>query len=325
MSAPLIIAVPAKGRLQENAEEFFARAGMKLVKPRGARDYRGAVAGMSGVEVAYLSASEIADALAQGTIHLGVTGEDLLRESIPDMDRRVVIVEGLGFGFANVVVAVPQAWIDVRSMADLDDVATAFRLKHDRKMRVATKYINLTRDFFSHLGIVDYRIVESSGATEGAPAAGSAELIVDITTTGTTLAANGLKIVDDGTILKSQANLVASRGATWGEAERETARRILDRIAAQARARAYREVRTRFPGCNDAMLAEAKNRFGVVAPFGGPTSSGMLTLHCPPNTVYDLACFMRERGAHSITVAEIEYVFSPDNPLFAKLVGGLSG
>jgi ATP phosphoribosyltransferase len=325
MSAPLIIAVPAKGRLQENAEEFFARAGMKLVKPRGARDYRGAVAGMSGVEVAYLSASEIADALAHGAIHLGVTGEDLLRESIPDMDKRVAIIEGLGFGFANVVVAVPQAWIDVRSMADLDDVATAFRLKHDRKMRVATKYINLTRDFFSHLGIVDYRIVESSGATEGAPAAGSAELIVDITTTGTTLAANGLKIVDDGTILKSQANLVASRGAAWGETERETARRILDRIAAQARARAYREVRTRFPGCNDAMLAEAKNRFGVVAPFGGPTSSGMLTLHCPPGTVYDLACFMRERGAQSITVAEIEYVFSPDNPLFAKLVGGLSG
>jgi ATP phosphoribosyltransferase len=325
MSAPLIIAVPAKGRLQENAEEFFARAGMKLVKPRGARDYRGEVAGMPGVEVAYLSASEIADALAQGTIHLGVTGEDLLRESIPDMDRRVVIIEGLGFGFANVVVAVPQAWIDVRSMADLDDVATAFRLKHDRKMRVATKYINLTRDFFSHLGIVDYRIVESSGATEGAPAAGSAELIVDITTTGTTLAANGLKIVDDGTILKSQANLVASRGAAWGETERETARRILDRIAAQARARAYREVRTRFPGCNDAMLAEAQNRFGVVSPFGGPTSSGMLTLHCPPGTVYDLACFMRERGAQSITVAEIEYVFSPDNPLFAKLVGGLSG
>jgi ATP phosphoribosyltransferase len=325
MSAPLIIAVPAKGRLQENAEEFFARAGMKLVKPRGARDYRGAVAGMPGVEVAYLSASEIADALAHGSIHLGVTGEDLLRESIPDMDRRVVIIEGLGFGFANVVVAVPQAWIDVRSMADLDDVATAFRLKHDRKMRVATKYINLTRDFFSHLGIVDYRIVESSGATEGAPAAGSAELIVDITTTGTTLAANGLKIVDDGTILKSQANLVASRSAAWGEAERETARHILDRVAAQARARAYREVRTRFPGCNDAMLAEAKSRFGVVAPFGGPTSSGMLTLHCPPGTVYELACFMRERGAQSITVAEIEYVFSPDNPLYAKLVGGLTG
>ena len=327
MSAPnhstLILGVPAKGRLQENAEKFFALAGMQLVKPRGARDYRGAVAGMPGIEVAYLSASEIADALKHGGIHLGVTGEDLLRENIPDMDKRVVMIEALGFGFANVVVAVPQAWIDVRSMADLDDVATAFRLRHDRKMRVATKYINLTRDFFSHLGIVDYRIVESSGATEGAPAAGSAELIVDITTTGATLAANGLKIVDDGVILRSQANLVAARGADWGDPQRETARRILDRIAAQARARAYREVRTRFPGCDEAMLAEAKTRFGVVAPFGGPTSSGMLTLHCPPGATYDLASFMRERGAQSIVVAEIEYVFAPDNPLYARLIAGL--
>jgi ATP phosphoribosyltransferase len=323
MSAPLVIAVPAKGRLQEHTEAFFARAGLPLIKPRGARDYRGAIAGLAGVEIAYLSAGEIAGALAQGTIHLGVTGEDLLREMIADMDKRVVMIEGLRFGFANVVVAVPQAWIDVRSMADLDDVATAFRLRHDRKMRVATKYVNLTRDFFSSHGIVDYRIVESSGATEGAPAAGSAELIVDITTTGTTLAANGLKIVEDATILRSQANLVAARGAAWGEAERETARRILDRIAAQARASAYREVRTRFPGCDDAMLAEATNRFGVVAPFGGPTSSGMLTLHCPPAAVYDLASFMRARGAQSIIVAEIEYVFAPDNPLYTRLLAGL--
>ena len=166
MSAPLIIAVPSKGRLQENTEAFFGRAGLQLVKPRGARDYRGAIADLPGVEVAYLSAGEIADALAQGTVHLGITGEDLLRETIADMAKRVVVIEGLGFGFANVVVAVPQAWIDVRSMADLDDVATAFRLRHDRKMRVATKYVNLTRDFFSAQGIVDYRIVESSGATE---------------------------------------------------------------------------------------------------------------------------------------------------------------
>jgi len=325
MSAPLVIAVPAKGRLQENAEAFFARAGLALVKPRGARDYRGAIAGLPGAEVAYLSAAEIAGALAQGAIHLGVTGEDLLREMIPDADNRVVLIEGLGFGFANVVVAVPQAWIDVRSMADLDDVATAFRLRRDRKMRVATKYVNLTRDFFSAHGIVDYRIVESSGATEGAPAAGSAELIVDITTTGATLAANALKVVDDGVILRSQANLVAARAAAWGEAERETARRILDRIAAQARAQAYREVRTRFAQCNDALLAEARGRFGVVAPFGAPTSSGMLTLHCPPAAVYDLASFMREHGAQSITVAEIEYVFAPENPLYAKLTAALGG
>jgi ATP phosphoribosyltransferase len=325
MNAPFVIAVPAKGRLQENVETFFARAGLPLTKPRGVRDYRGAIADLPEVEVAYLSAAEIAGALAQGAVHLGVTGEDLIREMIPDVGRRVVLIEGLGFGFANVVVAVPQAWIDVRSMADLDDVATAFRLRHDRKMRVATKYLNLTRGFFAAQGIVDYRIVESSGATEGAPAAGSAELIVDITTTGTTLAANALKVVEDGVILRSQANLVAARAASWGDGERDTARRILDRIAAQARAAAYREVRTRFPGCDDALLAEAQQRFGVVAPFGGPTSSGMLTLHCPPDTIHGLASYMRERGAQSIIVAEIEYVFAPDNPLYARLAAGLAG
>ena len=323
MSAPLVLAVPAKGRLQENAEAFFARAGLTLVKPRGARDYRGAISGLDGVEVAYISAAEITSQLAQGAVHLGVTGEDLVREMIVDADRRVVLIDGLGFGNANVVVAVPQAWIDVRNMADLDDVATSFRQHHDRKLRVATKYINLTRAFFSEHGIIDYRIVESSGATEGAPAAGTAELIVDITTSGATLAANGLKVVEDGVILRSQANLVAARGAAWGKAEREIARVILDRIAAQARARAFREVRSRFPACNDTVLSAAKEKFGVQTPFGGPTSSGMLTLHCPPDQVYALTSFLREKGAEAVSVAELGYVFSRDNPLYAKLEAGL--
>jgi ATP phosphoribosyltransferase len=318
-----VIAVPAKGRLQENAETFFARAGLKLVKPRGARDYRGAVAGLDNVEVAYLSAAEITQQLGQGAVHFGITGEDLVREMIPHADDKVVLIEGLGFGYANVVVAVPQAWIDVRSMADVDDVATSFRAKHDRRMRVATKYVNLTRGFFAQQGVVDYRIVESSGATEGAPAAGTADLIVDITTTGTTLAANGLKIVEDGVILRSQANLVAARAATWGVQERETARLVLDRIAAYMRARAYRELRTRFAGCDDRLLAIAKERFGVATPFGGPTSSGMLTLHCPPDQVHALATFLRDNGAESVVAAEIEYVFARDNPLYAKLEAGL--
>jgi ATP phosphoribosyltransferase len=322
MSA-LVLAVPAKGRLQENAEAFFARSGLTLIKPRGARDYRGAIAGLDGVEVAYLSASEITSQLAAGAVHLGVTGEDLVREMIPDADSKVVLIEGLGFGFANVVVAVPQAWIDVRTMADLDDVGTSFRHTHGRKMRVATKYINLTRDFFSRHGIVDYRIVESSGATEGAPAAGSAELIVDITTSGATLAANGLKVVEDGIILRSQANLVAARSAHWGEAERETARVILDRIAAQARARNYREVRARFAACDAKLVASAKQKFGVETPFGGPTSSGMLTLHCPPEQVYALTSFLRENGAEAVAVADLDYVFSRDNPLYAKLEAAL--
>jgi ATP phosphoribosyltransferase len=324
MSSPLVLGVPAKGRLQQNAEAFFARSGLTLIKPLGARDYRGAIAGLEGVEVAYLSASEVAGQLTQGAVHLGVTGEDLVREMIEDAERRVVLISGLGFGQANVVVAVPQAWIDVRTMADIDDVATKFRQHHGRKLRIATKYVNLTRRFFSSCGIVDYRIVESSGATEGAPAAGTAEMIVDITTTGATLAANGLKIVEDGTILRSQANLVAARAASWGERERETAQVILDRIAAQGRAQAFREVRARFAACDDAMLDAAKTRFGVATPFGGPTSSGMITLHCPPDQVYALTSFLREQGAETVAVADLDYVFSRDNSLFAKLTEGLS-
>ena len=323
MNTPLVLAVPAKGRLQENAEAFFARSGLALIKPRGARDYRGAIAGLDGVEVAYLSASEITTQLAAGAVHFGVTGEDLVREMIPDANSKVVLIEGLGFGFATVVVAVPQAWIDVRTMADIDDVGTSFRHTHGRRMRVATKYVNLTRDYFSAHGIVDYRIVESSGATEGAPAAGTAELIVDITTSGATLAANGLKVIEDGIILRSQANLVAARGASWGAGEREIARVILDRVAAQQRARAFREVRARFSACDAKLVESAKQKFGVVTPFGGPTSSGMLTLHCPPDKVYALTSFLRENGAEAVAVADLDYMFSRDNPLYAKLEAGL--
>jgi ATP phosphoribosyltransferase len=325
MSGPFVLAVPSKGRLQENARAFFRRAGLELIQPRGGRDYRGTLGEIAGVEVAYLSATEITMLLAQGAAHLGVTGEDLVREMIPDTEARVVLLAKLGFGQANVAVAVPQAWIDVRSMADLDDVATAFRLRHDRKMRVATKYVNLTRGFFARHGITDYRIVESLGATEGAPGAGTAELIVDITTTGATLAANGLKVIDDGVILRSEANLVAARNASWSVGERETARAILDRIAAEARARAFREVRVRFKDCDERLLATVRERFGVAAPFGGPTSSGMLTLHCPPGEVHALASFLREHGAAAVAVAELEYVFASDNPLYERLEAGLGG
>jgi ATP phosphoribosyltransferase len=325
MSAPFVIAVPAKGRLQENAARFFSRAGLELIKPRGARDYRGTIAGLGGVEVAFLSASEITELLGQGMVHFGVTGEDLVREMILDADSKVILIDGLGFGHANVVVAVPQAWIDVHSMADLDDVATAFRLKHNRKLRVATKYINLTRDFFSAHGVTDYRIVASSGATEGAPAAGTAELIVDITTTGATLSANALKVIDDGVILRSQANLVAARTAHWGESERAIARLMLDRLASEARGRAFREVRARLADNHDAMLADAQKRFKVEVPFGNATSSGMVTLHCPPGEVHALASFLREQGAEAVTVADLGYVFARDNPLFTRLEAGLAG
>ena len=244
---------------------------------------------------------------------------------IPDADQHVILIDALGFGHANVVVAVPQAWIDVHSMADLDDVATAFRLKHERKMRLATKYVNLTRTFFSAQGITDYRIVESAGATEGAPAAGTAELIVDITTTGTTLAANGLKVIEDGVILRSQANLVAARAANWGADEREIARIVLDRIASQTRARAFREVRTRFAGCDDGAAGRSEGAFRCRDAVRRPNLFRHAYAALPAEARARAGdAVLREQGAENVVVADLGYVFSRANPLYAKLEAGLA-
>jgi ATP phosphoribosyltransferase len=168
--------------------------------------------------------------MTAGTAHLGVTGEDLVREQMADADASVTFVKPLGFGFADVVVAVPNSWLDVATMSDLDTISASFLHAHGRRLRVATKYLNITRRFFARHGVTDYRIVESLGATEGTPAAGTADLIVDITTTGETLRANGLRILDDGVILKSEANLVAAKGAAWSEPAKAARDAIFKRL-----------------------------------------------------------------------------------------------
>jgi ATP phosphoribosyltransferase len=321
-AAPLVIAVPSKGRLQENATAFFARAGLVLVQGRGARDYRGKIAGMEGVEIAFVSASEIVGEIAAGTAHMGVTGEDLIRETIPDADKKVALLTPLGFGQANVVVAVPQAWIDVKSMADLEDVASAFRARRGERMRVATKYVNLTRRFFAERHVTDYRIVESLGATEGAPAAGSAELIVDITTTGATLDANALKILDDGVILRSEANLVASLTASWSKTARETARIILSRIEAEEAGRTTREVAAQLDDPQDELFNEAEARFAArLRRFG---DDGWATFSCPNGKIAELADWLiSSHGAVEVTVSALDYVFCADNQLHEKLLARL--
>lgn len=320
---PLIIAVPSKGRLQENASAFFARAGLPVSQARGGRDYRGSLGGVPDAEIAFLSAAEIAAQLAAGSVHLGVTGEDLLRETVRDADERLELLTPLGFGFANVVVAVPQSWIDVRSMADLDEVADAIRARHGRRFRVATKYANLTRGFFARNGVVDYRIVESLGATEAAPQSGSADAIVDITTTGATLKANGLKVLDDGVILRSEANLVASLTAAWGERARAAVRTVLSRIAAEESARTAREIRAG-AGSLTVDPDELAARYGATVPTGrggGPE----LVLHCPSETVFAVVDALLAAGADDVSVRTLDYVFKPGAPLLERLFSRLEG
>ncbi|GAA5542493.1 MULTISPECIES: ATP phosphoribosyltransferase [Brucella/Ochrobactrum group] len=221
------LALPSKGRLKEQTLAVLEKAGYKVILPDDDRNYRARVEGEDDLDILFLSASEIARELGYGSVDMGVTGEDLVRETLAHADERVAIEAELGFGHADVVVAVPEVWRDVTSMADLDDVAADFRQRHGRRLRIATKYWRLTQQFFSQKhGIQVYRIVESLGATEGAPAAGSADMIVDITSTGSTLRANRLKVLEDGIILRSQACLVSARRSHGNARVAEIAERI---------------------------------------------------------------------------------------------------
>jgi ATP phosphoribosyltransferase len=227
----ITIALPSKGRMKDDASAIFEKAGLKIVAVGNERSYRGRVEGLDDVEIAFLSASEISREIGAGSIDFGVTGEDLIREGLSEADARVEFCARLGFGHADVVVAVPEIWLDVDTMADLGDVAADFRARHGRRLAIATKYWRLTQQFFSSQhGIQLYRIVESLGATEGAPASGSADIIVDITSTGSTLKANHLKILSDGIMLRSQACLVRARKA--GHADDPAVTRIVEAVQA---------------------------------------------------------------------------------------------
>ena len=225
MSA-LTLGLPSKGRLQADTIAWFAARGVEIAPSGRSREYRAEVRGLDGLAVVMLSAGEIPGELAAGRLHVGVTGEDLIRERIAFRRRRVELAARMGFGHADLVVAVPDFWIDVETMADLDEVCADFRARHGLSLRVATKYHNLTRGFFRAKGVADYRIVDSQGATEAGPKNQTAEAIVDITSTGATLRANHLRILEDGLILRSEANLCVSREADW-PAEAEAAYAVL--------------------------------------------------------------------------------------------------
>lgn len=228
----ITLAVPSKGRLEELTREWFAASGLTITRPGGARSYLGAIEGMPEVTVRFYPASEIARELIRGTIDFGVTGRDLIHET--SGPASVVIARPLGFGQADVVVAVPDAWIDVTHMHDLADVASDFRSRHGRWLRIATKYITITRQHFARAGIAEYRTVESLGATEAAPASGVADIVVDITTTGSTLAANGLRVLEDGVMLQSEACLIVSRTAQWTAARKSQLDAVLARLGTSA-------------------------------------------------------------------------------------------
>ena len=226
----LKLGVPSKGRLMEKTFEWFAKRGITLSRTGSDREYAGAVEGVDGVDLVLLSAGEVPRELAAGRIHLGVTGTDLVQEKLPLWEQQVEEVAPLGFGHADLILAVPQLWVDVDTLDDLDAVAAAFRRKHGHRLRIATKYHRLVREYLMDAGVADYQLVDSQGATEGTVKNETAEMVADITSTGETLRANHLKLLSDGPVLRSQATLWRSRTAKCLADEKKVLGALLDRL-----------------------------------------------------------------------------------------------
>lgn len=226
----LKLGIPSKGRLMQQTFDWFEARGVTISLTGGSREYAGRVDGIDGVDLVLLSAGEIPRELAAGRIHMGVTGTDMVREKLALWQTRVAEIAPLGFGHADLVIAVPDFWSDCTTLEDLDAVAAAFRARHGHRLRIATKYHRLVREFLRDKGVADYRLVDSQGATEGTVKNLTAEAIADITSTGETLKANHLRVLEDGLVMRSQATLFKTRAEVWTEETSSTWKRLQDKL-----------------------------------------------------------------------------------------------
>ena len=227
------LGIPSKGRLMGQTFDWFSQRGINLVRSDSDREYAGHIQGIKNVQLIFLSASEIPRELSSGRLHFGVTGNDVIQEKLVHFNQLAKPISELGFGFADLIIAVPSFWVDVDTLDDFDAVSAQFRDKHGYRLRIATKYHRLLREFLMKAGVADYQIVDSQGATEGAVKNGLAEAIADITSTGDTLKANHLKILSDGLILKSQATLFKSAVADFSQEENQVANSLLKKLRAK--------------------------------------------------------------------------------------------
>jgi len=218
----ITIGLPSKGRLKEKAVSFFEDSGLKILQSDKERNYFANIENKPNIKIIYLHAKEIIQRLGDGTLDVGISGLDLLNESEKSLQDKIGIKQKLNFGSANLVVAVPDDWIDVQTIADLEEVAFDIRSKRNTRLRVATKYPNLTNNFLISKGVTQYKLISSLGATETYPFIGSSEIITDITASGKTLQDNNLRVLKDGVILKSSACLLFSKKSLNNKNKKKT-------------------------------------------------------------------------------------------------------
>jgi ATP phosphoribosyltransferase len=324
----LVLALPSKGRLQEQCINFLSGCGFDVRRVGNSRQYVANLVGLDEVNVIYFRPDEIPVRVEQGDAHAGITGEDLYREFGDGQPASFLLMPNLGFGGARLVVAVPQSWVDVTTMGDLDEAAMVFHQKHGRSLRVATKFSRLTRAFFAERGIVEYSLVGSLGATEGAPAAGVADFVVDLTSTGTTLAENHLKEISGGTVLQTEACLIASlRGAHWSERAMGALEHLVEQIEARIRATSRFVLRFSVPSEKASVIRQqltakhgcvlsswsASAEPAVAAPSDRRDFAVAL---CPRTGLYNVVKFLKTSGAAGIIVDRGEFIFEGSSQAF---------
>jgi len=319
----LVLALPSKGRLSDQTRTFLSECGLDIRPLGNGREYAARLSGISNVSVVYFRPEEIPTRIEQGDAHAGITGEDLYREYAEGPPASCLTLAKLGFGAARLVIAVPQSWVDVSSINDLDESATLFHQRHGKSLRVATKFSRLTRLFFSQRGLVEYSLVESLGATEGAPSAGVADLVVDLTSTGKTMSENYLKEISGGTVLETQGCLIGSlRENLWSEPALGAFEHIIEQVEARLRARSSLTLRFSLPSAqvNQVETNLTKKYDCVISAHikGGQQADDreyIIALCSRPN-LYGAVNLVRANGGLELMVDHCEFLFGRSSPAF---------
>ncbi|MBK8026037.1 MAG: ATP phosphoribosyltransferase [Chloroflexi bacterium] len=326
MDEQITFALPSKGALAEPALSFLSDCGLRVDKPNP-RQYTGVIAQLPAISVLFQRVNDILYKVADGTVELGLTGLDVVREQ--PFDEVIVVHEDLRFGQCKLIVAAPESWIDVSNMVDLAEVAHDMREQHGRNLRIATKFTRLARKFLYEHGIHQFTLVNAEGAIEAAPTIGYADVIIDLTQTGTTLRENHLKPLDDGIILESQACLIGNRSALRNStAKREVTRLLLEYFDAALQGKKYYQLTVNIRGEDPQDIARriAANpvtrglQGPTVAPiYGGEPNWHTVTLIIASRDLLSAIDHLRRAGGTQTTVTPVRYAFMEYSPTFRRL------
>lgn len=336
MTGPILLALPSKGAIAEPTLSFLKECGLRVDKPNE-RQYVGSIPSVPGLDILFQRVKDVVYKVSDGTVQLGITGYDVVREH-PHEDL-LVLHPGLGYGHCRLVVAVPESWVDVDGVSDLTDIATEMRRVRGRSLRVATVYGGLTRQFLHAQGIHHFTLVKAEGAIEAAPTIGYADVIVDLVQTGTTLRENHLKPLRDGVIVQSQTCLIGNAKALRSQPETlAVVQTMLEMIDAALEGKKYRQLTVNISGSSPEDVALKVSNHAVTRGLKGPTIAPIyglapgaeghswytVTINIMSHDLLSAVNYLRQIGSSQVVVSPVNFVFQQQSPSYTRLLEALS-